>query len=263
MKKYELSIAAIFKNESFNLKEWIEHYLFHGADHIYLIDDNSFDSYLEILSPYIEKNLVTLFKNDVPKFHNRQQVIYDKFILPKIKESKWTIICDLDEFWYSPKEIDLKKILNKYNQYEVVYANWAMFNSNGNIKHPKSIVQSCTLRHELNGEMMCLTNGSFISTKTASRKYAVNGDANIVGLWVHDPIGDRSSINASYLEQKDYDLIINHYTTQSVEFWSKVKMSRGDVNNHHPDEARDWEYFKFLDIGNIKDTTLANQNKNI
>jgi hypothetical protein len=263
MKKYELSIAAIFKNESFNLKEWIEHYLFHGADHIYLIDDNSSDSYLEILSPYIEKNLVTLFKNDVPKFHNRQQAIYDKFILPKIKESKWTIICDLDEFWYSPKEINLKKIINKYEQYQVIYANWAMFNSNGNKEHPKSIVQSCTLRHELDGEMMCLVNGSFIPSKTASRKYIINGDAEISGLWVHNPIGNISSINASYLGQKDYDLIINHYTTQSIEFWEKVKIPRGDVNNHHPDNARDWQYFKFLDIGNIEDTILANQNKNI
>lgn len=263
MKKYELSVAAIFKNESLNLKEWIDHYFFHGIDHIYLIDDNSSDSYLEVLSPYVEKKLITLFKNDVPKFHNRQQAIYDKFILPKIKDSKWTIICDLDEFWYSPKEIDLKKIINKYNQYEVIYANWAMFNSNGNIKHPKSIVQSCTLRHELDGEMMCLINGSFIPSKTASQKYIINGDAKINGLWVHNPIGDFSSTNASYLGQEDYDLIINHYTTQSIEFWENVKIPRGDVNNHHPDNARDWEYFKFLDIGNIEDTTLANQNKNI
>ena len=39
--KYYFSVAAMFKNESWSLKEWIEHYKFHGADHIYLIDDLS------------------------------------------------------------------------------------------------------------------------------------------------------------------------------------------------------------------------------
>jgi hypothetical protein len=261
MKRYELCVAAIFKNESLNLKEWIEHYIFHGADHIYLVNDNSSDDYIEVLSPYINKNIVTLFDSDVSKFSNRQQVMYDKYILPKIKDSQWTIICDLDEFWYSPKEIDLKNILNKYKQYDAIYANWAMFHSNGNIKHPKSIVQSCTVRHDLDGEMMCLVNGRFIPSRTSSRKYIINGDAQINGLWVHDPIGNFSSINASYLGQEDYDLIINHYTTQSIEFWEKVKMKRGDVNNHHPDDARDWEYFKHLNIGEIEDTTLSKQNK--
>lgn len=263
MKRYELCVAAIFKNESLNLKEWIEHYIFHGADHIYLVNDNSSDDYMDVLGPYINKNIVTLFDSDISKFPNRQQVMYDKYILPKIKDSQWTIICDLDEFWYSPKEINLKNIFNQYKDYDIIFANWAMFHSNGNIKHPKSIVQSCIFRHEFNGEMTCLINGSFTPSKTASQKYAVNGNANIIGLWVHNPIGQVSSINISYLGKEDYDLIINHYTTQSVEFWEKVKMKRGDVNNHHADDARDWQYFKYLDIGEIKDTILAEQNRKI
>ena len=88
----------------------------------------------------------------------------------------------------NPKEINLKNIFNQYKDYDIIFANWAMFHSNGNIKHPKSIVQSCTFRHELNGEMTCLINGSFMPSKTASQKYAVNGNANIIGLLVHKPI---------------------------------------------------------------------------
>ena len=58
MKKYFFSIGAIFKNESHILKEWVEHYLFHGVDHMFLINDKSTDNYLEILEPYInEKRL--------------------------------------------------------------------------------------------------------------------------------------------------------------------------------------------------------------
>ena len=39
--KYYFSIASMFKNESWGLKEWIDHNYFHGVDHIYLINDFS------------------------------------------------------------------------------------------------------------------------------------------------------------------------------------------------------------------------------
>ena len=44
---YKLSVGSIFKNESQGIKEWIEHYLNHGVEHFYLINDNSNDNYLE------------------------------------------------------------------------------------------------------------------------------------------------------------------------------------------------------------------------
>ena len=53
----------MFKNESWSLKEWIEHYKLHGADHVYLVDDFSDDDYLPILQPYIDSGYVTLFKS--------------------------------------------------------------------------------------------------------------------------------------------------------------------------------------------------------
>ena len=41
--KYYFSVAAMFTNESWTLKEWVEHYKLQGADHIYLVDDFSDD----------------------------------------------------------------------------------------------------------------------------------------------------------------------------------------------------------------------------
>ena len=43
MTKYYLSIGVLFKNESLILKEWLDHHIFHGVDHFYLINDNSND----------------------------------------------------------------------------------------------------------------------------------------------------------------------------------------------------------------------------
>ena len=53
-KMYKLSVGALFKNEASILKEWIEHYLHHGVEHFYLINDNSTDNFLDVLQPYVE-----------------------------------------------------------------------------------------------------------------------------------------------------------------------------------------------------------------
>jgi len=38
---YYFSIGTIFKNESHIMKEWLEHYFFHGIEHIYMINDRN------------------------------------------------------------------------------------------------------------------------------------------------------------------------------------------------------------------------------
>ena len=133
--KYYFSVASMFKNESWSLKEWIEHYKLHGADHVYLVDDFSDDDYLPILQPYIDSGYVTLFKSDISeRYIGRQVDITNKYLLPIAKESKWIAQIDVDEFLYSPKEMDLKKVLQKYENYGRVITNWVWFNSSDFIK---------------------------------------------------------------------------------------------------------------------------------
>ena len=50
---YYLTLMAIFKNETFNLKIWLDHYIWQGVQHFYLIDNGSTDNPLEILNDYI------------------------------------------------------------------------------------------------------------------------------------------------------------------------------------------------------------------
>ena len=46
---FHTSCLSIFKNETMNLKLWIEHYLWQGIEHFYLIDNGSDDNPLSIL----------------------------------------------------------------------------------------------------------------------------------------------------------------------------------------------------------------------
>ena len=140
--KYYLSVASIFKNESWGMKEWLDHYKFHGVDHVYLVNDFSTDDYQSILQSYIDDGFVTLYQNDNPERYTGRQIdMNNKFFKPIFKESQWLANIDLDEFLYSPREVNLKNIFKKYESYAGVVANWVWFNSNGHEKQPPLVVE--------------------------------------------------------------------------------------------------------------------------
>ena len=267
--KYYFSIASMFKNESWGLKEWIDHNKLHGVDHLYLIDDYSNDNYLPILQPYIDSGYVTLFKSDVPdRVKGRQQYITNKYLLPIANESQWIATIDVDEYLYSPKDIDIKNILKKYENYGEVYANWVWFNSNGFIKQPDGIVENFTERAAYNTSVFCVlhhdTHPEGKEEQTNAHKCIANTDFNVKGFNVHEIFTDGKKINISYpTNEDDPELLVNHYQLQSREYWEKVKMYRGDCNHWYSGFPRGWHVFDAYDIGDIIDTRLKEQNADV
>ena len=53
---------------------------------------------------------------------------------------------DLDEFLYSPQEVDVRKILQQHEALALVGLNWVWFGSNGYEKQPTSVINSFTRR---------------------------------------------------------------------------------------------------------------------
>jgi hypothetical protein len=51
---------------------------------------------------------------------------------------------------------------------------------------------------------------------------------------------------------------LNHYPIQSLEFFTKIKMTRGDVNSSNSDNCRDLDYFQKYDYNETCDDTLKN-----
>lgn len=262
--KHYLAVASIFKNESWGMKEWLDHYKFHGVDHIYLVNDFSTDDYQSILQPYIDEGFVTLYQNDNPERYTGRQIdMNNKFFKPIFKESQWLANVDLDEFLYSPKKIDLKEVLRKYESYAGVVANWAWFNSNGHEKQPPSIVEGFTKRCGYNEKVYMKPPGfppQWIEFNAP--KLILNSDYNVWSFETHTAITDGVMINVSVKGMPDNpELLINHYQLQSREYWKCVKMNRGDVNHWFKGSPRDFEGYESMDIGDIEDTRLWEQNK--
>jgi hypothetical protein len=237
--KYNFVIGAAFKNESHILDEWILHYKHHGADHIYLINDGSTDDFQSVLKPYIENGYVTLFNNTLEiADYPRQKYLYETYFRPILSQSKWWSIIDLDEFMYSPEDINLQNIINRYNNYNQLFARWRMFGSNGHINQPKYVVQSFTKRKGNNDNV----NGKTIFKSDMLVEFDVHFHKMKEGelKFVHD-------------------IIINHYAIQSLSFFKAVKMTRGDVNNYQY-AVRDLAYFNSYDFKDVDDFVLMEQN---
>lgn len=247
--KYKLSIATIFKNESHALSEWVEHYLYHGADHLYMVNDNSDDNFVEILSPYINNGFVTLYHNDIAsKDVGRQILIGKKFFKDAMNSSEWIAVLDLDEFLYSQESLSIKDALKKHQDNSQVIVSWKHFGSNGHILQPPSIVEGFTRRATFESSLAHSVLGTKWIAKTAAIQDLHIHQARVYGKSVVDDT-----------------LWVNHYNLQSWDFYSNVKMKRGDVNNWFDSigASRNLELFKKYDINEVTDTELYEQNKSI
>jgi hypothetical protein len=182
-------VVAIFKNETRNLKEWIEHYLWQGASHIYLCDHESTDNPLEILQPYRSYT------------HSIQA-------LPNPPE--WILIADLDEFWYGEEKL-LKDVLTEYPEsVHVIYRTWRIFAPSEDGFQPMS------LRKELVNRKPVETSPKFIF-----RTNSVNPE----NVWIHEV----RNIPAEHEVRETTRLHCNHYYCQSLEYWNTVKIPRGHI----------------------------------
>lgn len=257
-----LSIGAIFKNEQMVLKEWIEHHLYHGVEHFYLINDNSNDDFQPILEPYINDGLITLFHNDIPKVKHRQTLAYEKYFRSILNNTKWLAIIDIDEYLYSPNTINVAQELRKYENCGAVEVNWMWFGSSGHISQPKYIVDSFCKRAPKNYETWLTLKSGNVHCGLGAPKNILNTSFKIHKFGIHSHEHDGKLLNAS-LKKENPDFLLNHYAVMSQEYWVKVKQTRGDADNHHPDDARDLNYFQTLDINIEDDFVLANQNKAI
>lgn len=257
---YTLSVGAVFKNEAHIMDEWIQHYLFHGVEHFYLINDGSTDDFLPIIEKYKDK--VTLVNNHIANENaGRQDLIYNTYLKPILHDTKWIAILDLDEFMYSPYYIDIKHVIKKYENYSQISVKWNHFGSNGHVEQPQKVVESFTKR----------AKNDFNYTQPFSWKLfyvkSIIKSEKCISFSLHESSIHGETKQIKNNETISAELIINHYAIQSYKWFMNVKTTRGDCNRwlgHHPDVKhiqRNEEMFRNLDINEVEDLRLAKQNR--
>ena len=249
---YNFCVCSVFKNETHILEEWILHYLYHGVEHFYLVNDNSNDDYRKVIDKY--SNYITLYENDIEtKEVGRQSMIYEKFFRPILYQSKWFAILDLDEFLYSPTNIYLLSVIENYNEFSQIRVNWLHFGSSEHIYQPQCVVEGFLKRAILDD-----------SKQYFSYKTIFKGNT-LLSFGVHSQYVNGDEIYLKYDEINIPDLVINHYCIQSQDFYLRIKGTRGDINNwfDHVNLQRNLDLFLQLNINDIYDDRLYIQNKGI
>uniref|UniRef100_A0A6C0HB72 Glycosyltransferase 2-like domain-containing protein n=1 Tax=viral metagenome TaxID=1070528 RepID=A0A6C0HB72_9ZZZZ len=237
-----LSVIAIFKNETMNLKVWLEHYLWQGVDHFYLIDNGSTDNPMEILQEYMDKGLVTYFYG--ARKHWQQQYYKDMFDREKLRDNTyWLVVCDIDEFYFGMKN-KLRTELKSLEKYNLIYSCWHMFGSDGLLKQPPDIRTSITHREEQ------------IIHKDSKYIFKTKAIPNSSHIWIHGLVNfydDEKTL------RDDSIIRLNHYVIQSLEFFQKIKMTRGAADFAEGEYLRNMNYFFEADKNaTFEDVTLKN-----
>jgi hypothetical protein len=243
-KEFKLVIVGIFKNEAHIMQEWLTHYLNQGVEHFYLIDNGSTDNW----QSEIEGFPVTI-KSDSEK--NAQYKLYNKYFLEVVKKkSEWMMVVDLDEFLYARNKFksipEYLKSLDK--EITSVRVPWKIFGSNGHEKQPDGVVSNFTK-----------TNGAYKSQVKSITKTDV---IHSIAVHFYTVRSNKMSIGVNWIRETD-NLQLNHYICQSWEWFSKIKMTRGDVAKEKYENMRSWKYFRKYDFNQIEDTELKDINKNL
>lgn len=230
---YYLSILCTFKNEAMNIKVWVDHYIWMGVDHFFLIDNGSDDNSREILQPYVDKGIVSVFY--MPEKYQQTQhyrYIYKNHIKNK---SKWVIMADSDEFWYV-KNSTIRKTLPKHEKYNVIMSQWRNFGTDGHIEHPKDIRTAIVHRKK---NLEC--------TKCIFQSKNVNPSQ----VNIHRIDGEKNIFNTNNI------FIINHYPIQSEEYFKNVKMVRRSAASITKLHRHSMDYFNHYNSNtSVLDTDL-------
>lgn len=229
--KDDVAIVCIFQNEAPWIKEWIEFHKLQGVKHFYLYNNNSDDNYMEVLQPYIEKDLVTLkdwkYTYDYADHGHWiaiQTGAYVDCIKHYGKEMDWLAAIDTDEFLYTTGGQKLGEFLKKYHNYGGIAVNWVKFGTSGvedfepNKLMIEVLTQCAKYNNHQNKFIKSIVQPKYVSDcrsphcfRYVEGKYAVNADGEKVR-------STRSEI--IHLSK----IRINHYWTRSKKYLLEEKI---------------------------------------
>lgn len=217
---YYLSILAQFKNETMNLKLWLDHYIWQGVQHFYLIDNGSTDNPMSILNDYIKKGLVSYFyrPEKASQVKNYRSVFANHIWFQS--KTHWLAVVDLDEFLYGVDH-KLSTKLKTLEYYNLIYCNWFVYGTSGCIEHPKDIRLSNIHR---------LPDMDPVNTKYIFKPSSIKHPSQ---LWIHWLVYPNSSVKFMDKKTRIANKLIrlNHYVCQSEEFFKNVKSVRGEADS--------------------------------
>ena len=151
--KYQYAVYAQMKDEDNVIDQWINHYIGLGFEHLYIMNDQSENSFSEKIKNHRHYDKITLIDVDftIAEYNSGDFVnskLYNKIIWGDNKNAKqnyllntfkelykndieWLLICDADEFLYLRDDCAIsqyiEKKLEKYPDMGQICFNWVNY----------------------------------------------------------------------------------------------------------------------------------------
>lgn len=288
--KQTLAVVSAFKNEGAydTLCEWIRHHLSQGVSHFYLVDNNSTDGWrasLRGLPAFLQLRKVTILYEPTIG----AQLDNLNMWLPIVSAShEWAMVIDVDEYVYAtdPRQTISSVLAALPGNVTQVTIFGKLFGSNDEYSQPASVVRGFTRRANFRAKELsfksivrtrCIckfgVHYSYITMPgkrpcgiTSAPVYADEAARNFSKSWHRarrDSVTGEHAFDVRYPRETTEaslatsPLAMNHYRSMSLEFFLKVKATRGWVHVQDSRKATRKDYFDTYNRTQVLDEQLA------
>jgi glycosyltransferase involved in cell wall biosynthesis len=249
--KYNLSVCLCIKNEAKYMPEFIDHYINQGVDHFYIVSNNSTDNieslldnpnYIDLITLIIDNRDMGILTNDSSAIGHKN-LLNEHFYPLVIKQTKWAIFIDADEFMFGKNGYTIKSYLSEIeDNIGCIYVIWNIINpsidTNGVILNTFSTKQNVKrINHDLLHTLSCNIKTANDFGKSIVRTSMLSEQNK---LWIHKIYSNGITINnynmvitTNYdncnnipLSEETYSnlkISLNHYAIRNNEDYIKKK----------------------------------------
>ncbi len=221
-----IAIASIQRNRNPYIIEWLAFHLAVGFDQFYIYAHKTTDGMTETLLRLSQKYPIQVFSLEADDWP--QIIAYNHAWSNFGTKEDWIAFIDGDEFLFPTQNDSMAEALNSYKDTKLsalgVY--WKCYGSNGHITEPEGLLLENYLRHSdntfyANSHIKSIVKGSEQVFPNRSHLFET-GNGTVDEHF--RPI--TAGLMADY--QPTYDIFrINHYPTQSLEYFKRTKQNIG------------------------------------
>lgn len=217
------SVAGVFKCEEPYIWDWVKYHLGIGAEHIWLMDNDSPDRSADIAKA-AGGNKVTV---DTVHGHPVQHVAYARMLADHRHDSRWIAFLDIDE--YLVPHAPIREVLKAYEQHSALCPHWKLFGSNGLTNFsPEPVPERFTRsQQDINPHVKSIVNPARTGNWVTAHRFTHNDlpvDEN------HRPIDMTDSIPPNGTTDVIY--VAHYFTKSKEEFVERRSRPRPDTGEY-------------------------------
>ena len=143
----EVALCAIGRMENLYAREWVEHHLRIGFDHIFIYDNNQRgeEHFESVLADFVAEKCVTII--DFRDCEKAQRAAYNDCYRRYGRDYSWIAFFDFDEFLFINSKLpqDVHELMRRYDGWQVVMVPWLMMTDGGLLHYdPRPVTERFT-----------------------------------------------------------------------------------------------------------------------